>query len=163
VVAPDPNLQIENSKGYMLSALYKIGAVANVKAGYENIQITAPSDRNLTGIQNYFGLMLPEPAVNATGEQVLSLWWVGADYRVTRALDLGAGFYDINTCNHPEVGKAYDAEAGSLLADYTFSSSFDAYVGIMLLHYSGAGLEKKKPVIAYDDNALYGVGLRVRF
>ena len=108
-------------------------------------------------------LVLPEPAVNVTGEQVLSLWWVGGDYKFTHAFDLGVGFYDINTYNHPEVGKAYDAEAGSILADYTFTKSFDAYVGIMLLHYSGAGLEKKKPVIAYDDNALYGVGLRVRF
>ena len=163
VVAPDPNLQIENSKGYMLTALYKIGEVANLKAGYENIQVTAPSDPNLTSIQNYFGLVLPEPAVNVTGEQVLSLWWVGGDYKFTHAFDLGVGFYDINTYNHPEVGKAYDAEAGSILADYTFTKSFDAYVGIMLLHYSGVGLEKKKPVIAYDDNALYGVGLRVRF
>jgi general bacterial porin, GBP family len=163
VVAPDPNLQIENTKGYMLSALYKLGEVATLKAGYENIEVTAPSDRNLTHIQNYFGLLLPKPAVNVTGEQELSLWWVGGDYKFTPAFDLGVGFYDIDTYNHPEVGKDYAAQAGSLLADYTFNKAFDAYVGIMVLHYTGPGLEKKKPVVAYDQNALYGVGLRIRF
>ncbi len=163
VVTPDPNLQIENSKGYMLTALYKIGAAANLKAGYENIEVTAPSNKSLTSIQNYFDLVLPEPAVNFTGEQELSLWWVGGDYKFTHSFDLGIGYYDINTYNHPEVGKNYLAEAGSLLADYTFSGNFDAYAGVMLMHYIGPGLDKKKPVLAYDNNALYGIGIRIRF
>jgi general bacterial porin, GBP family len=163
VVAPDPNLQIENTKGYMLTAMYRLGEVAAVKAGFEYLTIDAPSNPNLTGIQNYFGLILPEPAVNATGEQRFVLGWVGGDYHITPAFDLAAGFYECNTYNEPEAGKAYLAQVYSLLADYDFTKRFDVYLGVMAIQYSGAGLTKKTPVLAYSSNGMYGVGLRFKF
>jgi predicted porin len=88
---------------------------------------------------------------------------VGGDYKFTPAFDLGIGFYDINTYNQPEAGKAYLATAVSVLADYSFTRKFDAYAGVMLMQYSGAGLAKKAPALAYSNNALYGVGLRFKF
>jgi predicted porin len=163
VVTPDPNLQIENTRGYMLSALYKLGTVATIKAGYEYLSITAPSNTHLTDIQQYFGLTLPNPAANAGGQQHFGVLWVGGDYKFTPAFDLGIGWYDINTDNAPEVGKEYLANAYSALADYSFNKSFDTYAGAMLLSYSGAGLDHKAPILAYSSNAMYGVGLRFRF
>jgi general bacterial porin, GBP family len=91
------------------------------------------------------------------------VWWVGGDYRFRPRLDLAIGFYDIDTYNDPEVGKAYLALAYSLLADFTLSSRFDAYVGIMVMRYSGGGLDHHAPIDAYSGNALYGTGLRFRF
>jgi predicted porin len=88
---------------------------------------------------------------------------VGGDYKFTHAFDLGIGFYDIDTYNRPEVGKQYLATAFSLLADYNFTRKFDAYLGMMLMHYTGVGLDKHAPNDAYSSNALYGVGLRFRF
>jgi predicted porin len=161
VVPPDPNVQVENTKGYMVTARYKAGP-ATVKIGYESVSVSAPSDPTLS-IQWYYGLMLPKPSVNATGQQYLSLYWVGGDYRFTPAFDLAAGFYNIDTYNSPEVGKAYWASAYSLLADYSFSRSFDTYVGIMAMEFSGVGLTKHAPINAFSSNAMYGVGLRFRF
>jgi GBP family porin len=163
VVPPGANLQIENTKGYMLTGAYKVADAWAVKAGYEYLTVWAPSNRNLTNIQDYFGLLLPHPAVNATGQQHYGVWWVGGDYRLTRQFDLGVGFYGIDTYNQPEVGKTYLATAYSLLADYNFTSKFDGYVGVMLMHYSGVGLDNHAPTDAFSSNALYGVGARYKF
>lgn len=76
---------------------------------------------------------------------------------------MGVGYYDINTDNSPEVKKEYRANAYSLLADYSFSKRFDAYAAAMLMSYSGTGLEKHAPTLAYSNNAMYGVGLRFKF
>jgi predicted porin len=162
VVPPDPNVQVENTKGYMLTGMWKITSEATVKAGYENLMIYAPSNPNLD-VQDYYGIIPPNPSVNATGEQHFGVWWVGGDYKFTPAFDLGIGFYDIDTYNRPEVSKQYLATAFSVLADYNVTRKFDAYVGIMLMHYSGVGLDKHAPIDAFTSNALYGVGLRLKF
>ena len=52
---------------------------------------------------------------------------------------------------------------GSLLADYTINKYFDTYAGAMFLHYSGAGLFKKAPEVAYANNAMLGLGMRLKF
>src|SRR5215472_10502048 len=161
VTPPGQSLQIENTKGYMLSAMYKVGS-ATLKAGYEDLEVYAPSNPNLTGIQDYFGIAVPKPAANATGRQYYQVWWVGGDYRFTPQFDLGAGIYDIDTYNNPEINKQYLALAYSLLADYSFTKRFDVYAGVMVMEYSGVGLNNKAPVIAWSSNALYGVGLRFR-
>lgn len=161
VVPPDPNVQVENTKGYMLTTMYAVGK-ATAKAGWEDITVSAPSNPNLK-IQWYYGILLPKSSVNASGEQFLDLYWVGGEYRFTPQFSLEAAFYNIDTYNRPEVGKAYWAQAYSLLADYQFAHSFDTYLGIMRMEYSGAGLSKRAPVTAYSSNGMYGVGLRYRF
>lgn len=162
VTPPGQSLQIENTKGYMLTAMYKLGS-ATLKAGYEDLLVYRPSNPNLTGIQDYYGMAVPKAAANATGRQYYQVWWVGGDYRFTQQFDIGVGVYDIDTYNNPEISKQYLALAYSLLADYSFTKKFDAYLGVMLMEYSGVGLNNKAPVIAYSSNALYGVGLRFRF
>lgn len=162
VTPPGQSLQIENTKGYMLTATYRAGS-ATMKAGYEDLEVYAPSRLNLTAIQDYYGISVPRPATNATGRQYYQVWWVGGDYRFTPEFDVGVGVYDIDTYNNPEINKQYLALAYSLLADYNFTKKFDAYLGVMVMQYSGVGLDNKAPVIAYSGNALYGVGLRFRF
>jgi general bacterial porin, GBP family len=161
VVPPDPNVQVENTKGYMVTALYRAGN-ASAKVGYESETVSAPSNPHLV-ITDYYGLVLPQPSVNASGQQFLSLYWVGGDYRFTQAFDLAVAFYNIDTYNEPEVGKAYWGAGYSLLADYTYSHGFDTYIGIMVMQFSGVGLTKHSPVDAYSSNGMYGVGLRYRF
>ena len=162
VVPPDPNVQVENTKGAMLTGMWKITPDATVKAGFEDLTIWAPSNPNLN-VEDYYGITLTTPSANASGEQHFDVWWVGGDYKFTPEFDLGVGFYDINTYNQPEAGKAYLATAVSVLADYNFTRKFDAYVGVMLMHYSGVGLDKHAPIDAYTSNDLYGVGLRYKF
>ncbi len=161
VVPPDADVQVENTRGYMVTVMYEIGN-ASAKAGWEDITISAPSNRSLK-IQWYYGLLLPKPSVNASGEQFLDLYWIGGEYRFTPRFSLEAAFYDIDTYNRPEVGKAYRAQAYSLLADYQLTHGFDTYLGIMVMEYSGAGLTKHAPVDAYSSNGMYGVGVRYRF
>jgi general bacterial porin, GBP family len=161
VVAPTPNVQVENTKGYMITALYTVGK-ATGKAGWEDITVSAPSNPNLK-IQWYYGLLLPKTSANATGEQFLDLYWVGGEYRFTPQFTLEAAFYNIDTYNRPEVKKAYWAQAYSLLADYQFTHSFDTYLGIMVMEFSGVGLTNHAPINAYSSNGMYGVGVRYRF
>lgn len=163
VVAPDSNLQIENTKGYMFSGRYKITPAATAKIGYEYTTVSAPSDTNLTSITQYYGLTLPNKATNASGQQHFGTFWIGGDYKFSPAFDLAAGYYNINTDNSPEVRKDYRASVYSVLADYSFTQNFDSYAAVMLLSYSGVGLDKKAPVIANSSNAVYGVGLRYKF
>ena len=101
--------------------------------------------------------------MNATGEQFLDLYWVGGEYRFTKQFSLEAAFYNIDTYNRPEIGRAYWAQAYSLLADYQFTRSFDTYLGIMVMEYSGVGLYLRAPTNAYSSNGMYGIGLRYRF
>jgi predicted porin len=161
VVKPDPNVQVENTKGYMLTLMYTLGP-ATAKAGWEDDTVSAPSNTSLN-VQWYYGLLLPKPSVNATGEQFLDLYWVGGEYKFTPQFTVEACFYNIDTYNRPEAGKAYWAQAYSLLADYQFTRSFDTYFGVMVMEYSGPGLYKKAPVNAYSSNGMYGVGVRYRF
>jgi predicted porin len=163
VVSPDANLQIENTQGYMLSGMYKINSDATVKAGYEYSKISAPSNTNLTNIVSYYGIKLPNPAVNASPDQYFETFWVGGDYKFTEKFDLGAGYYYINTHNKPDVVKNYIVNAYSVLADYTFNKYFDTYAAIMITKYSGEGLDKKKPIDAYSSNAMCGTGIRLKF
>ena len=163
VVAPDSNLQIENTHGYMLSGMYKINPEATAKIGYEHTAITPPSNLNLTSIVSYYGITLPTPAVNASPEQDFGTFWIGGDYKFTQEFDLAVGYYNINTHNNPEVSKQYIDQAYSILADYSWNKSFDTYAGAMLSSYSGVGLDKKAPTLAYSSNAMYGVGLRFKF
>ena len=108
-------------------------------------------------------MTLPSPAVNAAGQQNFGVFWVGGDYKFTKAFDLGVGYYNTNTDNSPEVKKEYRAAAYSVLADYTFTPAFDAYAAIMAMRYASVGLQKKAPILAYSSNARYGVGLRFKF
>ncbi|MGA2777999.1 MAG: porin [Steroidobacteraceae bacterium] len=163
VVAPDPNVQIENTSGFMITGMDKVTDQATVKVGYEYSTVYAPSNLYLSGIQSYYGLTLPNPAANASGYQHFQTWWVGGDYKFSEQLDLALGYFNINTDNSPEVNKEYRAEAYSLLADYSFNKAFDTYLGVMLMSYSGVGLDKHAPTDAYSSNALYGVGLRFKF
>ena len=161
VVAPDALVQVENTKGYMVTAMYKAGS-ATAKAGYESLTVWAPSNRHLD-VQDYFGIILPKPSQNAAGEQLFEVFWIGGDYHFTPKFSLSVGFYDIDTYNSPEAGKAYWAQAYSLLADYTFTQRFDVYLGVMVMEYSGLGLDKHSPADAYSSNGMYGVGMRFRF
>jgi general bacterial porin, GBP family len=161
VVPADPNVQVENTKGYMLTVRYERGPAA-VEAGYESLTVWAPSNTHLV-VQDYYGLIPPKPSVNASGQQYLSLYWLGGNYKLAPQLELDAGFYDIDTYNTPEVGKDYWATAYSLLVDYIFSRSFDTYIGVMVMQYSGPGLTKHHPFDAFSSNGMYGIGVRYRF
>jgi len=163
VVSPDANLQIENTQGFMLTGMYKINPDATVKAGYEFTKMSAPSNMNLTNIVSYYGITLPNAAVNASPDQIIELFWIGGDYKFTEKFDVGVGYYHIKTYNEPDKGKDYLANAYSVLADYTFNKYFDTYAAIMLMEYSGEGLNKKAPIEAYSSNVMCGTGIRLRF
>ena len=163
VVAPDPNLTIENTRGYMITGKYQITPEATVKIGWEDTNVTAPSNQGLTGIDRYYGMTLPHTAVNATGRQTFGTFWVGGDYKILENLDVGAGYYNINTYNTPEVGKQYRANIFSVLVDYTIIRGLDTYFGAMIERYSGIGLTKKAPVDAFSANNMIGAGIRLKF
>jgi predicted porin len=167
VVAPDPNLQIENTRGFMVSGKYVFNVLDRdgaLKIGYENSTVTAPSNLNLTNIRSYYGMTLPNNAVNATGKQTFGTFWFGGDYKIFKSLDVAAGYYNIDTYNTPEVHKEYRSNILSLLIDYTTPvKGLDVYFGTMYLKFDGPGLTKHSPNNAYPDNVMTGGGVRIRF
>jgi predicted porin len=163
VVAPSSNVTIENTNGFMVSGLYHVTDDATAKIGYEYTRATAPSNPNLTSIQSYYGINLLKPGTNASGVGATRVFWIGGDYKVTSALDVGVGYYNVDNYNDPEAGKQYRANIGSLLVDYTFNKSFDTYFGLESLNFSGPGLVKQAPVDAYSSNTMIGAGMRVKF
>lgn len=88
---------------------------------------------------------------------------MGGDYKFSPAFDLGVAYYNIDTTNNPDKGKNYITNTFSILADYNLNKYADVYAGAMLLEYSGEGLTKKAPVLAYANNAMYGIGVRLKF
>lgn len=163
VVAPDPNVVVENTTGYMLSGKYEITPEATAKIGYEFSDLSSPSNRNLD-ITRYYGLTMPSASTNQSGKTEYSAFWTGGDYKFTKDFDIGVGYYNIDTFFSPENGKEYHANAYSILADYTVLKGLDLYAGAMLMDYSGIGLDKKLPThYIYPHNAMYGTGVRLKF
>ena len=164
VVRPQNNLQIEDTRGYMVSGKYAATRDLTLKAGYESAAITAPSNPSLTSIVSYYGITFGGPATDGPGgEQYYGTFWAGGDYKVTSAFDVGVGYYDIDTHSTPENRKEYRTNAGSCLADYTFCKGLDAYLGVMIMEFSGIGLDKKLPTYIYPSNVFYGTGVRLKF
>lgn len=160
---PDTGLKIVNTQGYMLSGKYEVTPDATLKAGYESSIVSMPSNLNLTYITRYYGMSMPSTAANGVGaDQHFETIWFGGDYKLTKELDIGAGYYNIDTFNAPEINKQYHSNAYSLLVDYTFYKGLDVYAAAMLMDYSGAALSHDNPN-EYSHNAIYGTGLRVKF
>ncbi len=163
VVAPNNHLRIENTTGYMVTALYKVTPAATVKIGYESSVVSAPSNGSLGNIQSYYGLYLPKAAQIMTGTEDFNVIWIGGDYKIIENLDISIGYYNVDTFNKPELNKQYRSNIYSALADYKINKYFDVYAGAMALQYDGIGLTKGAAADAYPGNAMYGTGVRFRF
>jgi predicted porin len=165
----DVGLRVSDTFGYMLTAGYPINTQASLNAGFERTVQNSPSSSNnwSTQITSYYGMSI---AGLVTAKAFATTWggapvrtvWFGGGYKATGQISIDAAYYNVNNGgnNHNDQ---YTIQALSLMPDYHFSKRTDVYAAFMLTHYSGPYLAQYSPPTLASANAIYGVGLRVRF
>jgi len=149
----------QNLSTYMVAAKYKVTPEATVKAGYESIAITAPTDSLSTTAFNYFGYQVAAGAAAASSAYTknINVFWVGGDYNITSALNLGLGYYNYDIPAYSTHGDAL-IQTYSALLDYSFSKRTDVYAGVSYNNLSGSDY-----ATVQSTNSIYAVGIRHKF
>ena len=171
-------LTAENTHATMLGAHYKMGDWF-FAAGYEKEAISNPSDpaimSALTSVLNMpIGTTTSTAgvttyAVNVTPyaagvEKDLTVLWLGANYNVTKKLNVGLSYYHVAQGDYSNGDGEAAQMSGtttytSALLDYHLTKAFDAYLGYMKTSASqsmAAGIE-------YPSNQVTGFGIRYMF
>ncbi len=167
------NAQFENLESYMLAAHLKPVDAVTLKAGYEQIKISAPGnygvDSQMTTIYGYnIGAGGNTEFSPNSATKKINVYWIGANIQVAEATKVSLGYYAVNT---PEFVKdvttgATTPSAGdhylSALLDYNLSKKTNFYAGVMLDTKAGNGLyaTTATPIKTYNT---YGAGLRIKF
>ncbi len=164
-----------DTKSVMLAARYKVDALA-FKGGYEQMKYSNPSnpldDASATSL---FGLVVssvnvtPFTVAGQSVEKKLDVYWLGAAYDVTEKFNVGVGYYHVKQ-NDWSLGttptgspkNSGNAKYTSLLLDYHFSKTFDAYLGYMGVSTDG-GMGSTQIGYLHDSNTTTGLGLRYQF
>jgi predicted porin len=159
----DVALTSQNLSTYMVAAKYKITPEVTVKAGYESIAVTAPTDvLTAAMIPSYFGYTTGAVAqASSAYTKNVNVYWIGGDYQITSALNLAVGYYDVATPSYSTT-KAGDISTVSALLDYSFSKRTDVYAGLAYNMYNGDYYSVSNPTIA-STNSIYAVGIRHKF
>lgn len=164
----DVGLRVSNTTGFMLSGKYELNPALALNAGFEHTDQTVPSSANnwSTQITSYYGMpiagLVTAKAFGSTwGAAPITVVWVGGGYKVTEALAIDVGYYNVDNGgnNHNDQ---YTIQQFSIMPDYKFNKHFDAYFGLMFSRYSGAYLAQYSPPTLATSNVLYGIGLRAR-
>jgi GBP family porin len=178
-------LTAHDTKATMLALRYKIGPVA-LKGGYEQLKYTNPSNGTQDALTtSAFGQVVSavnvKPyTVTVAGvptdmEKKLDVYWGGAAWDVTESFNIGVSYYHVKQNDWSggttieQAKNSGNAKYTSLLLDYRFTKSFDAYLGYMAVSTDG-GLGNTTPVVGttglgflHDSNSTLGLGIRYAF
>ncbi|HJU83424.1 MAG TPA: porin [Holophagaceae bacterium] len=167
-----------DTKAYMATVRYRIGDLF-LSAGYEREQFTNPSnpveDATLTSLYgqvvnsvNVTPFTIKDAAGNVIGEaeQTWNVYWIGANYNVTKEFNIAVGYYQVSqndwSLGTTPAGSAKSSGKSkymSALLDYRFSPRFDMYLGYMGNNVDGGmGFG-----YMHDSNAVTGLGFRYKF
>lgn len=157
---------VYDTEALLLAAKYKFDK-ATVRGGWERYKLTQPSDAP-TSSYNYFGTLA---AVVPTGgqvavagstasDQVVNVFFGGADYNFTPSFNLAGGVYDIRYSPYDTTRKG-DIYWYTLIGDYKINKETDVYGGVVYIDYSGP--KYQTPSIVYKSNSLGMVGIRYKF
>ncbi|HJV89524.1 MAG TPA: porin [Holophagaceae bacterium] len=164
-----------DTKATMLTARYKAGPVF-IKGGYQQLKYTNPSnpteDANTTSL---FGQVVslvkvtPYTVGGVEMEKKLDVYWLGAAWDVTDKFNAGVSYYHVKQNDFSRgltvngANNAGNAKYTSLLLDYRFTKSFDAYMGYMAVSTDGGLGNTTIAGYLYDSNATLGLGIRYAF
>jgi predicted porin len=156
----------------MLAGRVQVMDALTLKAGYERMQISAPSnygvDSQLTTIYSYnIGTAVGNNSP-FTGQKNLNVFWLGANYQVSPATKVSAGFYDVKTPAFTGTGSGVAGSVGddkyySAMVEYNLSKRTNLYAAAMHNVKAGALLVSATGVGSITSFNTYGVGLRVKF
>ncbi len=165
----DVGLRVSNTFGFMFGAKYDLSEQVGLFAGVEHTDQTIPSSSNNWSkqITSYYnmpiaGLVTAKGYDPTWGDAPIRVLWIGADYHVTHAFSINAGYYNVNNGGNSHNDQ-YTIQQFGIIPSYAFGEHVDAYAGLLIAHYSGPYLTQFLPANTLaSNNVLYGVGVRIR-
>ncbi|VVC82605.1 porin [Sideroxydans sp. CL21] len=159
------NVTYENLTSYMLAGRWQVAEPLTLKAGYERMQISAPSnfgaDRNIGQI---YGYNVGTAAAFTGPQKNINVYWLGANYQVAPSTKLSLGFYDAKIPAYNTSGLTGDDKYYSAMVEYNLSKKTNLYAAVMHDAKSGGlnvvGTTGPGSISAFNT---YGAGLRVKF
>lgn len=154
--------QFMNLTSYMLAGRVQVMDALALKAGYERMQISAPSnfgvDSKLTTIYSY---NISAATAFGAAQKNVDVFWLGANYQVSPAIKASVGFYDAKT---PAYGAVLDADDKyySAMVEYSMSKRTNFYAAVMADKKSGSAVAATGAGSIASFNT-YGAGLRIKF
>lgn len=152
-------VQFANLTSYMLAGRYQVIEPLTLKAGYERMQISAPSNYGADqGLTSIYGYTVGGTAAFGTAQKNINVYWLGANYQLTNATKLSVGYYDAKT---PAFGTTLDADDKyySAMVEYNLSKKTNLYAAAMADKKSGSIVATNAPATFNT----YGAGVRVKF
>ncbi len=176
---------VVNTKDIQAGVKYKFSDVL-LCFGYQQFKFEDPSAGDAAyfasisnGSQYAYGQQVASYTTNSIGtaagnpDKEQTMLHLTAAWDLTSSLKLMAGYYDVKvndySLNAPTSAKGSNkADYMSLIADYSFTKAFDAYVGLMSVKTSGNAINAANGWIAADGydttkNTTYGFGIRYKF
>ena len=157
-------VQYADLTSYMLAGRWQVAEPVTLKAGYERMQISAPSnfgaDRNLGQIYSY---NIASVSAFGSAQKNVNVYWLGANWQATQATKVSVGFYDVKT---PAFGTSPSDGTDkyySAMVEYNLSKKTNLYAAAMHDVKSGALLVTTSGLGAISAFNTYGAGLRVKF
>ena len=157
------NATFTNLTSYMLAGRYQVTDPLTLKAGYERMQLNAPGDPTgdlaLTQIYQYniWG------SSAFTGQKVLNVTWLGANYQISPAMKASVGYYNVAIPGYIGTGgtplDSTDKYTSAML-EYNLSKNTNLYAAFMLDKKSGPAAIPANLPTNYNT---YGAGVRVKF
>ena len=158
----------QNLTSYMLAGRVQVMEPLTLKAGYERMQISAPSNFAADqGITQIYGYNLSGAAGAFSGQKNINVYWLGANYQVSSAVKASVAFYDAKTPTYTGsgsiAGAVGDDKYYSAMVEYNMSKRTNLYAAFMLDKKSGGLLVSATGPGSIATFNTYGVGARVKF
>ena len=156
----DIALQAYNTDSYLLSGKLKVVKDLTLSAGWEHINLKAPSDTtfNINSIWGYT-VTAVTPGLTPGVSQDQNIYFAGGDYNFMPELNFALGYYDTKADNKTGTSNsAYEIKTFSAVLDYHFTKKVEAYLAATTNKFSGVAYAADNSTIT-----AYGTGLRVKF
>jgi predicted porin len=157
-----------NLNSYMLAGRLQVTEPFALKAGYERMEYSAPGDpTGDAGLTQIYQYNLATKSM-FSGDKVVNVYWIGANYMFTPATKFSIGYYDASTAAYTGTGSTTANGSGeatdkyiSMMVEYNLSKNTNLYAAFMQDKKSGALVYGPTLIpMTYDT---YGAGVRVKF
>lgn len=161
------NVTFVNLDSEMLAARYTVAEPVTLKAGYERVKISAPTNYNADSqMTQIYGYNIGTNAA-FVGQKIVNVYWLGANITTSEASKLSLGIYDAKTPAYTGTGSVAGATGDdryySIMWEYNLSKKTNFYAAAMKDHKSGGLLVAATGAGSITDFNTYGAGLRVKF
>ena len=161
------NAQFENLTSYMLAGRYQVTDPLALKAGFERIEISAPSNFAADkGIGTIYSYTVATATQFGSVQRDLNVYWLGANYDVSSKTKVSVGYYDVEAPSGTGngLGTAATTISGSdkyfsAMVEYNLSKKTNVYAAFMQEKVSGSMIATP----TFTTFNTYGAGLRVKF